>query len=89
MKLTWFILKVLIAIYNGHACQIGTPTDFYGWMDAHPNYKVVRSFETPNKGDYWLVEDEGDYELLAFWDDISSSLEYTSVFHAKCFRRVG
>ena len=82
MKLIWLILKVLIAIYHGQACQVGQPTDFYGWMDTHPNYVVVRVFETPSRGDYWLVKDSHDgqdYELIAFMDDISSNLEYTSV----------
>lgn len=87
----WLILKVLIAIYNGQACQIGHETDFYDWMAQHPYYVVVRSFETPNRGDYWLVVDSHDgqdYELIAFWEDISDSIYYQSVFHAKCFRRI-
>lgn len=91
MKDFLLALKILIAIYNGRACQIGTPTDFYKWMDAHPNYVVAKTFETPSKGDYWLVRDchDGqDYELIAFWDDISDNIEYTSIFHAKCFRKV-
>lgn len=89
LKLAWLIFKVLIAIYNGRACQIGQPTDFYAWMDAHPNYVVARVFETPTRGDYWLVEDQGNYELIAFWDDISDNLYNTSIFHVKCFRKVG
>jgi len=91
MRAAWLIFKVLVAIYNGQACQMGQPTDFYGWMNDHPNYVVVKSFETPERGDYWLVKDshEGqDYELITFIDDISSNLEYTSVFHVKCFRQI-
>lgn len=88
MKLAWLIFKVLVAIYNGRACQVGQPTDFYRWMDAHPNYVVVKSFETPSRGDYWLIEDQGDYELIAFRDDISDNIAHTSVFHARCMRKV-
>lgn len=86
------LLRVLMAIYNGRACQLGTPTpDYYGWMARNPDYVVVKSFETPDRGDYWLVKDSHDgqdYELIAFWYDISSNLAYTSVFHARCFRDV-
>lgn len=86
------LIRVIIAIYSGRACQIGIPTDFYSWMDAHPDYVVVKAFETDTHGDYWLVKDSHDgqdYELIAFIDDISSNLYYTSVFHARCFRKVG
>lgn len=93
MKLTLLIVKMLIAIYHGQACQVGTNTpDYYGWMDANPDYVVVKVFETPSHGDYWLVKDShdgNDYELIAFWDDISDNIYYTSVFHVRCFRRVG
>lgn len=91
MRFTWLLLKIIIAIYNGRACQIGAPTDFYAWINANPNYVVARSFETPSRGDYWLVKDSHDgqdYELMAFWDDISSNIAHTSVFHVKCFRKV-
>lgn len=85
------ILKVLIVIYNGQACQVGQETDFYGWMNAHPNYVVERSFETSHNGDYWLVKDSydgTDYELIVFIDDLSDNMNDTSIFHAKCFRKI-
>jgi len=88
MKLTWLILKVLIAIYNGQACQIGQEADFYSWVYAHPNYVVVKAFEMNVYGDYWLMSDDGEYYLFKFKEPIEQTIA-SGASHGECFRRVG
>jgi glycosidase len=68
---------------------MGTSTDYYKWIDLHPDYTVPMTLETDLEGDYWLMEADGQYYLFKFATDIDDTLDSgTSAVHGECFRHV-
>jgi glycosidase len=81
------VIAILLAISTHTACDIGKPTDYYAWVDAHPDYSVPMQLSTPNDGDYWLMSADGEYYLFAFAESLDKTIP-SGASHGACFRKV-
>ena len=88
------IIGILLAISTHTACDLGKPTDYYAWVDAHPDYSVAWTWtvasglSTREDGDFWLMTDKGDgYYLFKFAKPIDDTIA-TGASHGECFRQV-
>lgn len=82
------LITILIALSTGTVCDLGIETDWYSWAEAHPDASTVMTAET-DEGDVWLYEDNGEYLLFVFREDISDTLSAGRHDpHGKCARAV-
>lgn len=82
------LIGVLLAISTHTACDLGTPTDYYQWIDAHPDYSVPMTLHTDSNEDYWLMSDGQEYYLFKFKEPIDDTIA-SGASHGECFRDVG
>ena len=81
------LIRLYFAIAIHNACNIGKPTDYYGWVNEHPNYRVAWSLESPVFGDYWIMTVGQGYYLFKFKKPIAETIG-TGEDHGECFREV-
>lgn len=81
------LIRVLIAISIHNACNIGVRTDYYAWVNAHPDYMVAWSFESPIWGDYWIMSADSKYYLFKFKQPIAETIG-SGQDHGECFNEV-
>jgi len=80
------ILRVVLAIATNSACDMGKPADYYGWVNAHPDYKVPMTLSTES-GDWWLMVDDGENLLFHFAEPLEMTIP-TGASHGDCARMV-
>ena len=61
--------------------------DYYAWVDAHADYRVAWSSEGTIFGDYWLMEDQGQYLMFKFKQPIDDTIA-SGASHGECARLV-
>lgn len=81
------LIRLYFAIAIHNACNIGKPTGYYDWVNAHPDYTVAWSLESKVWGDYWLMSAEGKYYLFKFAKPIEDTIA-SGASHGECFREV-
>lgn len=81
------ILRIVLAIATRTACDLGTPADYYAWVEEHPDYRVPLALETEDRGDYWLMEADGEYLLFKFAEPLAETMP-SGASHGECARIV-
>lgn len=81
------LLRVLLAIATHGGCDMGKASDYYSWVDAHPDYKVPMTLSTQDAGDWWLMEADGEYLLFKFAEPLEETIP-TGASHGECARIV-
>ena len=81
------LIMILMAMSNGTTCQLGAPTDYYVWVNAHPDYVVAHEFNLEGYKPVWLMQADGEYYVFEFAK--MDALTGGSNQHGDCFRDVG
>lgn len=84
------LIMILMAMSTGKVCDLGKPTDYYAWVDAHP-YRVVQQFNIPDYKPVWLMQDsdgnDPNYYLFEFKE--KDALNGGQNQHGDCFQDLG
>lgn len=78
------IIRIALAIATSSGCQMGKPVEYYGWVEAHPDYTVPMQLSVES-GDWWLMCDGvEDCNLFHFAEPIETTIA-TGASHGDCF----